>query len=48
MIPTAKKVKSSHKKGLSTFLSEEEPDEAALTAAITEMGYTVQSMEVER
>ncbi|MBR6382146.1 MAG: heavy-metal-associated domain-containing protein [Lachnospiraceae bacterium] len=38
-VPGASKVKSSHTKGESTFLSETAPDEAALRKAIEETGY---------
>lgn len=40
-----KKVTSSHKKGQTVILSEEELDEAALKAAIGETGYEVKGME---
>lgn len=38
-VPDAKKVKSSHTKGIATFLAEE-VDEAKLVQAIAETGYT--------
>ena len=41
MIPGAQKVKSSHAKGESSFLSETEPNLDALKSAITELGYEV-------
>lgn len=45
--PGAKKVKSSHKKGLTTFLCEEIPDEEKLSAVIEETGYEFKSMAVK-
>ncbi len=47
IIPNAKKVKSSHTKGESSFVTEQTPDEEKLIAAIGEMGYTVQSVSSE-
>ena len=41
MIPQAQKVKSSHSKGESSFLSETEPNLEALKMAIGETGYEV-------
>ena len=46
-VPGAKKVKSSHKKGESSFLSEEVPDEQVLKETIQETGYKVLSLENE-
>ena len=43
--PQAKKLKSSHKKGEATFLTEEEADREELKALITETGYTFVSCE---
>lgn len=42
--PKAAKVKSSHLKGESSFLSETKPDEAELLAEIEKTGYTVVSI----
>ncbi|WP_044936103.1 heavy-metal-associated domain-containing protein [Pseudobutyrivibrio sp. LB2011] len=47
VVPDAKKVKSSYAKGVSTFISETEPDKDELTAAIAETGYTLQNIETE-
>ena len=47
VVPDAKKVKSSHKKGESTFISNAQPEEDKIIAAIAETGYTVISMDVE-
>ena len=47
VVPNAKKVKSSYAKGVSTFISETEPDKDELTAAIAETGYTLQAMDTE-
>ncbi len=47
VVPDAQKVKSSHTKGESTFISEQEPDGDKITAAIAETGYTVQSVHTE-
>ena len=46
-VPGAKKVKSSPKKGESSFLSEEVPDEQVLKETIQETGYKVLSLENE-
>ena len=46
-IPEAKKIKSSHKKGESTFISEEAPDEQMLKEAFTGIGYELISMQTE-
>ena len=43
--PKAKKVSSSHNKGMVSFLSEEQPDIDALRTAISETGYTFVSGE---
>lgn len=43
-VPGAKSVKSSHTKGISSFVSEEAPDEGALKDAIGKTGYTVLSV----
>ena len=43
-IPEATKVKSSHIKGESSFLSETKPDEGKLLEAIEKTGYTVVSI----
>ena len=45
--PNAKKVSSSHKKKLSTFLTNDKADERKLKAAIDETGYTFVSMKSE-
>lgn len=42
---SVKKVTSSHKKGQTVVISEEELDEAALQAAIAETGYEVKGVE---
>ena len=47
LYPDAKKVKSSHKKGLTTFLYDEIPDEEKLTAVVEETGYELKSMTVK-
>ncbi len=44
-IPGAKKVKSSHSKGESSFVAEERPDMQQLKEAIRETGYTVLSVQ---
>lgn len=46
-VPDAKKVKSSYKKGESSFMSEEEPDEQMLKEAFSEIGYEIKSMQIE-
>lgn len=46
--PGAQKVKSSHSKGESTFVTEQEIDESKIIAAIAETGYTVQSVNTEQ
>ena len=46
-LPGAKKIKSSYKKGESTFMSEEEPDEKMLKEAFSEIGYEIKSMQTE-
>ena len=46
-VPDAAKVKSSHTKGESSFVTDTAPDEAALKAAIDETGYTVLSVSTE-
>ena len=45
LYPKAKKVASSHNKGMASFLSEEQPDIDALRTAISETGYTFLSCE---
>ncbi len=47
VVPDARKVKSSHTKGESTFISEQNPDEDKIIAAIAETGYTVKSVDTE-
>ena len=47
VVPDAQKVRSSHTKGESTFISEQAPDEDKITAAIAETGYTVLSVHTE-
>ena len=47
VVPDAKKVKSSHKKGESSFVSEKEPDEQVLLDAIKETGYEVDFIKSE-
>ena len=46
-IPGARKIKSSYRKGESTFMSEEAPDEQMLKEAFTGIGYEVKSMQTE-
>lgn len=46
IIPDAKKVSASHKKGIATFLAEE-VDEEKLIQAVAETGYTVLGIESE-
>ena len=46
-VPDAKKVKSSYKKGESSFMSEEAPDEQMLKDAFSEIGYEVKSIKIE-
>ena len=46
-VPGAKKVASSHKKGESTFLTEEAPDESLLREAIAATGYACLSVSSE-
>ncbi len=45
-VPDAKKVKSSHKKGESVFVSEQEPDKSKLEEAIAATGYTLESVTI--
>ena len=47
VLPGAKKVKSSHKKGLTTFQSEEPVDEQLIKNVVEETGYTFVSMATE-
>lgn len=47
VVPEAKKVKSSHAKGESSFLSETTPNMDEIVTAIAETGYTVQSVKSE-
>lgn len=42
-----KKVTSSHSKGLTEIIAENQPDEEALKKAIAETGYTVLSVQTE-
>lgn len=44
MVPDAKKVKSSHSKGESSFVTEEKPDMKSLEQAIEDTGYQVTSV----
>lgn len=46
-VKDAKKVSSSHSKGISTFESETLPDEAVLKKAIAETGYELKDISVE-
>ena len=46
-IPSAKSVKSSHTKGISSFVTDEEPDASLLKSAIDKTGYTVVSVNTE-
>ncbi len=45
VVPEAKKIKSSHTKGLSSFITTEEPNKEELIIAIAETGYTVLKVE---
>ncbi|MBR1762984.1 MAG: heavy-metal-associated domain-containing protein [Eubacterium sp.] len=45
--PNAKKVKSSHKKGETSFLLDEDANEEKLKAAINETGYEFKGMKTE-
>ena len=47
VVPGAKKVKSSHTRGESSFLSETVPNVDEIMAAIAQTGYTVQSVKSE-
>ena len=47
VVPGAKKVKSSHTRGESCFLSEAVPNVDEIMAAIAQTGYTVQSVKSE-
>ncbi len=46
-VPTAKKVSSSHKKNMSTFVSDEEIDEGVIEKAIKDTGYDFISLSKE-
>lgn len=46
-VPGAKKIKSSHKKGESSFISKEEPDEQMLKEEFSKLGYEISSMQTE-
>lgn len=46
LYPEAKKVKSSHKKGITTFLNSDIPDEEKLSTIVEETGYELKSMTV--
>lgn len=46
-VPGAQKVKSSHVKGETSFISEDAPDVKAISAAVAETGYEVQSVSSE-
>lgn len=46
-IPDAKKIKSSHKKNMSKFVSEEKPDIEKLKKAIDEIGYKILSVDYQ-
>lgn len=47
-VPGAKKVKSSHTKGVSSFISDEEPDRDKIVAAIGDTGYTAKNVHTEQ
>ncbi len=47
-VPDVKKVKSSHKKGESVFVSEQEPDKSRLEEAIAATGYTLESVTITK
>lgn len=47
VLPEAKKVSSSHRKGEASFLTDGAFDEEALKAAVAETGYTVLSVSSE-
>lgn len=46
-VPEAKKLRSSHKKGLTEFVSDQAPDETALREAVGATGYRVLGMRSE-
>ena len=46
-IPDAKKIKSSHKKNMSKFVTEEKPDIEKLKKAIDEIGYKILSVDYQ-
>ena len=46
-VADAKKVKSSHAKGETSFITEQEPDKEKIMEAIAETGYTVLSVNTE-
>ena len=46
-IPEAKKIKSSHKKNMSKFVTEEKPDIEKLKKAIDEIGYKILSVDYQ-
>ena len=46
-ITDAKKVKSSHKKNMSKFVTEEKPDIEKLTKAVDEIGYKILSVDYQ-
>ncbi|MCR4605260.1 MAG: cation transporter [Eubacterium sp.] len=47
VLPDAKKVKSSHKKGITTFQTDEPVSEEILKNVVEETGYTFVSVETE-
>ena len=47
VIPDAKKVKSSHKKGITTFVSENAASEEFIKNVVADTGYTFVSMETK-
>ena len=46
-IPDAKKMKSSHKKNMSRFVTEEKPDIEKLKQAVDEIGYKIISVDYQ-
>ena len=47
VVPDAKKVKESKRKGTATFVTDDSPNEGNLAKAIEETGYTCTGMDVE-
>jgi len=47
VFPEAKKVKSSHKKGITTFVTDEKVEEEVIKNLVEETGYTYKSLSFE-